>query len=153
MTNSFDEVSQNAYSEIVEALSIDMPLIQHGSGDVVPFELNRKSTRILAELTANYIFNLVEAAVDSQEILNDGQRAPLPPPPLVPNGKKRKPPLPSEYEWPPSILASNGTKGGTSTKKVAVIKKTKKTPRITLLRVPLMQMEMMILLPVPMTQL
>jgi len=121
--------TQNAYSEIVEALSIDMPLIQHGSGDVIPFELNRKSTRILAELTANYIFNLVEAAVDSQEILNDGQRAPLPPPPLVPNGKKRKPPLPSEYEWPPSILASNGTKGGTSTKKVAVIKKTKKNTK------------------------
>jgi len=68
----------------------------------------------------------VEAAVDSQEILNDGQRAPLPPPPLVPKGKKRKPPLPSEYEWPPSIFANNGAKGGTS-KKVAVIKKTKKS--------------------------
>ena len=111
MTGSFDEVSQDAYSKIVEALSKDMPLIFHGSGDVVPSEINRESTRIVAELTANYISNLVAAAVDSQEILNDGQRPPLPPPPLVSKEKRRKPPLPSKYEWPPSLLANNGAKG------------------------------------------
>jgi hypothetical protein len=118
MAGSFDEVSQDAYSKIVEALSKDMPLIFHGSGDVVPSEINRESTRIVAELTANYISNLVAAAVDSQEILNDGQRPPLPPPPLVSKEKRRKPPLPSKYVWPPSLLAHNGAKGkATSSKK------------------------------------
>lgn len=101
----FNKASQDAYTEIVDSLAKDMPLIMHGSGDVPTWEVNPRSARILAQLTANYISNLVEAAVDSQEILNDGERPSLPPPPLMSKEKRRKAPLPSEYEWPPSILA------------------------------------------------
>lgn len=85
-----------AYDDIVVALLQDMPLIQHGSGDVVPSQTNRDTTQLLAQLTARYISNLVEAAVDSQEILNDGHRPPLPPPP--PPTNKRQPSLPTKYD-------------------------------------------------------
>lgn len=117
----FDKVSQEAYSEIVDALSKDMPLIMHGSGDVPVWDVNPQSSRILAKLTADYISNLVEAAVDSQEILNDGERPSLPPPPLKSKERRRKAPLPSAYEWPPSLLAK--------TAKTPTIKKKKKTTK------------------------
>lgn len=112
----FNKISQEAYSEIVESLSKDMPLIMHGSGDVPIWDVNPRSSRILAQLTANYISNLVEAAVESQEILNDGKRPSLPPPPLVSKERRRKAPLPSAYEWPPSLLARS-SKAATTTKK------------------------------------
>ena len=112
----FNTVSQDAFSEIVNSLSKDMPLIMHGSGDVPIWDVNPRSSRILAQLTANYISNLVEAAVDSQEILNNGERPSLPPPPLMSKKKRRKAPLPSAYEWPPSLLAKS-TKATTTTKK------------------------------------
>ncbi|VEU33470.1 unnamed protein product [Pseudo-nitzschia multistriata] len=117
----FKKVSQEAYSEIVEALSKDMPLIMHGCGDVDPRNVNPESALVLAQLTANYISNLVEAACDSQEILNDGHRPPLPPPPLVSKEKRRRPPLPSPYEWPPSAIAKPS--------KVAASKKKKKATK------------------------
>eukprot|EP00532_Pseudo-nitzschia_australis_P014813 CAMPEP_0168281464 /NCGR_PEP_ID=MMETSP0141_2-20121125/21753_1 /TAXON_ID=44445 /ORGANISM="Pseudo-nitzschia australis, Strain 10249 10 AB" /LENGTH=340 /DNA_ID=CAMNT_0008224935 /DNA_START=27 /DNA_END=1050 /DNA_ORIENTATION=- len=125
----FHKVSQEAYSEIVKALSKDMPLIMHGCGDVPMGEENPESSRILTQLTANYISNLVEAACDSQEILNDGYRPSLPPPPLVSKEKRRKPPLPSPYEWPPSAVVKP-TKAAASKKK----KKTNKadsTPTVS----------------------
>jgi len=112
----FNKASREAYSEIVDALSRDMPLIMHGSGDVQMWDVNPQSSRVLAQLTANYIANLVEAAVDSQEILNDGERPPLPPPPLRSKETSRKPPLPSAYEWPPSALP-RPTKAAASKKK------------------------------------
>jgi len=111
----FDKVCREAYSEIVEALSKDMPLIMHGCGDVPVNEVNPESARLLAQLTANYISKLVGAACDSQEILNDGHRPPLPPPPLV-SKKRRKAPLPAPYEWPPSALVKP-TKAPSSKKK------------------------------------
>lgn len=125
VTSSFDfnKISQDAYSEIVDSLSKDMPLIMHGSGDVPIWDVNPRSARILAQLTANYISNLVEAAVDSQEILNDGERPSLPPPPLMSKEKRRKAPLPSAYEWPPSLLAKSSKAPATTT---AATKKKKK---------------------------
>ncbi len=119
----FNKISREAYSEIVDSLSKDMPLIMHGSGDVPTWDVNPQSSRILAQLTASYISNLVEAAVESQEILNDGERPSLPPPPLVSKERRRKAPLPSAYEWPPSVLAKS-SKTTTTTKKK---KKTTKT--------------------------
>jgi hypothetical protein len=69
-----------------------MPLIMHGSGDVSPSDVNTDSAKLLAELTLNYIANLVEAAVDAHEILNDGP--PDPPPPPLPRSRTR---LPAPY--------------------------------------------------------
>jgi hypothetical protein len=117
----FNKLSRDAYSEIVDSLSKDMPLLMHGSGDVPVWDVNAQSSRILAQLTANYISNLVDAAVDSQDILNDGERPPLPPPPLMSKEERRKAPLPSAYEWPPSLLARPV--------KAATTKKRKKTTK------------------------
>jgi hypothetical protein len=99
------EISQYAFAEIVKALSVDMPLIMHGSGDARI--VNPETVQLLSELTANYISNLVDAAVDSQEILNDGQRPPLPPPPLVKN--HRTPSKPERWVPPPHVSPSKST--------------------------------------------
>eukprot|EP00980_Cylindrotheca_fusiformis_P009085 scaffold1965_cov110-Cylindrotheca_fusiformis.AAC.8 len=91
---SKSEKSKEAFEEIVQALSRDMPMVMHGSGE--PAEVDPQSVRLLSELTANYIGNLVEAAVDAHAILNDGPK-PLPPPPfsrVVPS----KPPHPDSEE-------------------------------------------------------
>jgi hypothetical protein len=127
-----NKVSQDAYSEIVKALSKDMPLIMHGSGDVPPSQVNPETVRLLSELTANYISNLVEAAVDAQEILNNGQRLPLPPPPPRRKEDTRKPPPPSPYVFPPStaddakdraLTGSTTTTSGKTNKKSQAAKK------------------------------
>jgi hypothetical protein len=76
-------------------LAHDMPLLMHGSGDVQPSKVHPESIRILSELTADYIANLVQAAMDAHEILNDGPQW-LPPPPLP---RDRAPPIPS----PPNL--------------------------------------------------
>lgn len=89
--NMKSENSKQAFKEIVQALSHDMPLVMHGSGE--PAAVNADSVRLLSELTANYIGNLVEAAVDAHAILNDGPK-PLPPPPFSRIGRSK--PLHSE---------------------------------------------------------
>lgn len=89
-----NEISREAYAEVVAAMEKDLPLVMHGSGDVQPPAVLPKSVRLLSELTANYISNLVHAAVDSQEILAGGPQ-PLPPPSLP---KSREIPAPRPYE-------------------------------------------------------
>lgn len=76
-----NEASKEAFTDVVAAIERDMPMVMHGSGDVRPSAVNPESVRLLSELTANYIANLVHAAVDSHELLNGGPQ-PLPPPPL-----------------------------------------------------------------------
>ena len=115
---SNNAVSQAAYDEIVGALSKDMPMVMHGSGDVVPWETNPESKMLLSQLTANYISNLVEAAVDAHEILNGGHRPPLPPPPPPFKNEKREPPLPAPYEWPLSTQTA-AAKSAAAKKKAA----------------------------------
>ncbi len=100
--SSPSRISQDAFSEIVKAMSIDMPLIMHGSGDAS--KVDPETVQLLSELTANYISNLVGAALDSQEILNDGQRPPLPPPPLAKD--HRTPPKPEPWLPPPTVPAT-----------------------------------------------
>ncbi|KAG7368785.1 hypothetical protein IV203_031528 [Nitzschia inconspicua] len=119
-----NQVSLNAYSEIVQALSKDMPLIMHGSGDVR--ETNPESELLLSKLTADYISNLVEAAVDAHAILNGGHRPPLPPPP-PPYKKRKEPPLPAPYIWPADIIT---TPGATLSTKSAASSKKKSTKNI-----------------------
>lgn len=89
-----NEVSRRAFSKIVGALEKDMGVLMHGSGDVAPSQVNQESARLISELTADYISNLVHAAVDSHCILNGGPQ-PLPPPPF-PRPKKLAPPRPYE---------------------------------------------------------
>lgn len=114
-----NQVSQDAYKEIVSALSKDMPLIMHGSGDVR--ETNAASELLLSRLTADYISNLVGAAVDAHAILNGGQRPPLPPPP--PCKKRKEPPLPAPYIWPADIAVTVGASNASKSKSAAASKK------------------------------
>jgi hypothetical protein len=95
------EKAKEAFEEVVQALSHDMPLVMHGSGE--PSEVNVESVRLLSELTANYIGNLVEAAVDAHAILNDGHK-PLPPPPFSRVVRK---PLPLQPEQQSKDQTSN----------------------------------------------
>ena len=83
--------SHKAFAEAVSALSRDMPILMHGSGDVLPDQVNPDTVQLISELTARYISNLVDAAIDAQQLLAGGQ-ATRPPPPRYP--RSRKPPLP-----------------------------------------------------------
>ena len=108
------EQAKEAFSECCHAIARDMPLIMHGSGDVPPHQVNPESVKLLCELTVNYISNLVDAAIDTHEIINDGPQ-PLPPPPL-PNMDHRKPPLPAPYVPPtPSPGGANSSTTATGT--------------------------------------
>ena len=85
---------EKAYAELVKALIPDLPLLMHGSGDVNPEQVDPSTTFLLAELTARYIQNLVDAAVDAHEISTDGNGdgilPPLPPNQSFSSSKKRK---------------------------------------------------------------
>ena len=84
--------NQQAFSEVVAALSRDMPILMHGSGDVNPDQVNPHTVQLLSELTARYISNLVDAAIDAQQLLAGGQETRAPPPRYP---RSREPPLPS----------------------------------------------------------
>lgn len=111
LKKSRNELSQEAFAQVVAALEKDMPLVMHGSGDVPPSAVHPESVRLLSELTANYIAELVHAAVDSHELVNGGSQ-PLPPPPLA--AKSRKTATPRPYEEgendPSSHVVANGNK-------------------------------------------
>jgi hypothetical protein len=84
-------VTAVAFEKVVKAISPDIPLLMHGSGDVVPQEVNLDTAGLVAELTAQYIARLVDAAVEAHHTLTDnGKGGILPPPsrqyrtPLVP---------------------------------------------------------------------
>lgn len=83
-----------AFEKVVKAIAPDIPLLMHGSGDVYPHEVNLDTAGLVAELTAQYIARLVEAAVEAHETLTDGAETNgghllLPPPP-----KRYRTPLP-----------------------------------------------------------
>jgi hypothetical protein len=103
------DTSKQAFTECLNSVAHDMPMLMHGSGDVQPHQVNPDSVQLLSELTTQYISNLVQAAVDAHQILNGGPQ-PLPPPPLN-TMDHLKAPLPT----PP--VDSITTKTASSTKK------------------------------------
>lgn len=62
----------DAYERTVHRLTEDMPLLLHGSGDVVPSQVVPETAQLVAALTTDYITHLVDAALDSQQMLCDG---------------------------------------------------------------------------------
>lgn len=107
--------SQQAFTEAVAALSRDMPILMHGSGDVLPDQVDPATVQMLSELTARYISNLVDAAIDAQELLAGGQQAVArPPPPRYP--RSRNPPLPSEPEPATTTTKKKSDKDDNTTK-------------------------------------
>lgn len=60
-------------SSLAHSLLPDLPLLMHGSGDVLPEHVNPKSVAVLAQLTENYVEKLVRAAMDAHDIFTDGE--------------------------------------------------------------------------------
>ena len=70
LTNkSNDDISRT----LAHALLPDLPLLMHGSGDVLPEHVNPKSVAVLAQLTERYVASLVSAAMDAHDIFTDGE--------------------------------------------------------------------------------
>ena len=65
--------SSRIQQSLAHSLLPDLPLLMHGSGDVLPEHVNPKSVAILAQLTENYVEKLVRAAVDAHDIFTDGE--------------------------------------------------------------------------------
>jgi hypothetical protein len=88
---SSSDLLQKASRELSKSLMEDLPMLMYGSGDVYPFkashmhpthsgtvnsnelETDINTTSILAELTSSFICDLVNAAIDSHDILTDGR--------------------------------------------------------------------------------
>lgn len=113
--------SQRAFKKAVAAISKDMPILMHGSGDVVPDQVNPDTVQLLSELTVRYIANLVDAAVDAQELLAGGKPI-TPPPPRYP--RSRQPALPNVPDDDKKKSAEEESKG-----KGSVASLLKKRPR------------------------
>jgi hypothetical protein len=60
------------YKSLAHALIPDLPLLMHGSGDVLPEQVDPVSVATLARLIENYVASLVRAAVDAHDIFTDG---------------------------------------------------------------------------------
>ncbi len=68
-----ETTSSRTASSLAHALLPDLPLLMHGSGDVLPEHVNPKSVAVLAQLTERYIASLVSAALDAHDIFTDGE--------------------------------------------------------------------------------
>lgn len=71
--NSQPNETTSKTTTLAHALLPDLPLLMHGSGDVLPEHVNPKSVAVLAQLTERYIASLVSAAVDAHDIFTDGE--------------------------------------------------------------------------------
>ena len=77
---STSESLQSAHDALVSSLTPTMPLLLHGSGDVEPPQVDPATAHLVADLTATYVGQLVDAAVDAHDILTDGAGGIRPPP-------------------------------------------------------------------------
>ncbi len=71
-----------------DSIASDLPLLMYGSGDVAPDKVDPEAVQVLAELTTNYIVNLVSAAVKAHDLFIDGKQ--VVDNPLAPPHKKRR---------------------------------------------------------------
>lgn len=65
--------SNNTHETLAHALLPDIPLLMHGSGDVLPEDVNPHSVATLARLIENYVSSLVGAALDAHDVFTDGE--------------------------------------------------------------------------------
>jgi len=103
-SSSNNQSSFTQYKSLAHALVPDLPLLMHGSGDVLPEEVDPLSVATIAQLTEKYVASLVSAAMDAHDVFTDGDvvggGACLGPPPFnarggedgddINDGKKRK---------------------------------------------------------------
>lgn len=83
---------ERAFETATRALSLDMPVLMHGSGGG---DNNWETQKLVAALTVQYIQRLVEAAVDARDMLmhgtHDADVLPPPPPLVAKKHESRKP--------------------------------------------------------------
>lgn len=70
---SGNKSSSAQHKSLAHALIPDLPLLMHGSGDVLPEQVDPVSVATLARLIENYVASLVSAAVDAHDIFTDGE--------------------------------------------------------------------------------
>lgn len=63
-----EENPHSSRERLISSFMQDLPILMHGSGDVSPEQINPSTSNILAELTANYVRDLVHAAIDAHDI-------------------------------------------------------------------------------------
>ena len=73
-----------AFSSMVQALQQTVPLLLHGSGDVIPMHVNTETVHLVSCLTAQYIAKLVDASLDSHFTFLDEPEIYHVPPPSFP---------------------------------------------------------------------
>ena len=61
--NNKKRPSNNTHETLAHALLPDLPLLMHGSGDVLPEDVNPHSVATLARLIENYVSSRVGAAL------------------------------------------------------------------------------------------
>lgn len=107
-------VTAAAFEKVVKAIGPDIPLMMHGSGDVLPHEVNLDAAGLVAELTAQYLARLVDAAVDAHNSLTDGAGGILPPA----SQRYRTPLAPPLFDRPaPPTMADNSADSTTTARK------------------------------------
>jgi hypothetical protein len=102
-----NDLLKEAFSQAVAAFLVDVPVIMHGSGDVTSSAVHPDTAHLLSSLTTQYISNLVDAALDSHLMLQDGgehSRVLRPPPPTF--RRSRLPPIPLA----PELIKANKRK-------------------------------------------
>ncbi|KAL7527239.1 hypothetical protein ACHAWF_002099 [Thalassiosira exigua] len=65
--------NQSAQKSLAHALLPDLPLLMHGSGDVLPENVDPRSVATLAKLVEKYVASLVGAAMDAHDVFTDGE--------------------------------------------------------------------------------
>jgi len=106
-SKSRTESHAEAFSDIVKALSKDVPLMIHGSGGEAPTAVNPETVHLVSTLTAQYIEKLVDASLDSHfTFLNDPDVYQLPPPVFTKHDPIPTKPPPFSVTNPPKPAAS-----------------------------------------------
>lgn len=97
------EMFNTAFQEAVTSFARDMPQLMHGAGDVDPSHVQPETAQLVAALTAQYLQKLTQAALESHEMLHDGDGKsstsyPLPPPPFPHSRQPQRPRSPTGAE-------------------------------------------------------
>jgi len=85
-----DTSIQKASKKLSLQLNKDLPILMYGSGDVVPSETDEQTASLLADITTDFIYDLVCAAVDAHDILTDGNGGGIIPTPVPKKSKNKR---------------------------------------------------------------
>ncbi|KAL7560369.1 hypothetical protein ACA910_002330 [Epithemia clementina (nom. ined.)] len=113
------KVREEAFASMVHALVHDMPLLLHGSGDVVPSHVNPETVHLVSCLTAQYISKLVDASLSSHFTFLDEPEVFHVPPPSFPRHRLPPKPPPFSVTHKKKAKAAAAESAGTTTTKTS----------------------------------